>query len=145
MLLNRDGRIFAGQRIDNPRDAWQMPQGGIDPGETPTDAGLRELTEEIGVSPDMVEVLRESAAWLNYDLPRHLVRKLWKGRYRGQTQRWLALRFIGDDKDIDIRTEEPEFRAWAWIRHDDLIHRIVPFKRDIYAQVFDEFGDLLDR
>jgi putative (di)nucleoside polyphosphate hydrolase len=145
VLLNRDGLIFAGQRVDNPADAWQMPQGGIDAGESPKDAALRELGEEVGLEPGRVEVLRESAVWLPYDLPRSLVPRLWKGRFRGQTQRWFAMRFLGPDEAINIRTAEPEFRAWAWMRHDDLIGKIAPFKRDTYARVFDEFADLIGR
>jgi putative (di)nucleoside polyphosphate hydrolase len=145
MLLNRDGLIFAGQRVDNPADAWQMPQGGIDPGESPREAALRELCEEVGIGADQVEVLRESAVWLPYELPRTLVPRLWKGQFRGQTQRWFAMRFVGRDDAINIQTDEPEFRAWAWMRHDDLAAKIVPFKRDTYAQVFDEFADLIGR
>jgi len=142
VLLNGEGRIFAGQRVDNPMDAWQMPQGGIDAGESPREAALRELHEEAGIRPDLVEVLRESGRWLHYDLPGHLVGKLWGGRYRGQSQRWFACRFLGSDADIDIETEEPEFRAWAWMAPEELIERIVPFKRDTYTAVFAEFCDL---
>ncbi len=145
VLLNRDGLVFAGQRLDNPTDAWQMPQGGIDPGESPHEAALRELGEETGVAPAQVEMLRESRAWIPYDLPRSLVPQLWDGRYRGQTQRWFALRFLGSDDAIRIATEVPEFRSWAWMPHDALIDRIVPFKRDTYARVFEEFADLLER
>jgi putative (di)nucleoside polyphosphate hydrolase len=145
MLLNRDGLIFAGQRVDNPADAWQMPQGGIDEGESPREAALRELCEEAGLDPDRVEVLRESTVWLRYDLPRQLVPRLWRGRYRGQTQRWFAMRFLGPDEAINIATEEPEFRAWAWMRHDELAAKIVPFKRDTYARVFAEFAHLIGR
>jgi putative (di)nucleoside polyphosphate hydrolase len=145
MLLNAAGMVFAGQRVDNPADAWQMPQGGIDEGESPRAAALRELGEEVGLAPEQVDVLRESAVWLPYDLPRALVPRLWKGRFRGQTQRWFAMRFIGPDAAIDIATEEPEFRAWAWLRHDELMGRIVPFKRNIYARVFEEFADLVGR
>ncbi len=143
MLLNAEGRVWAGQRIDNPMDAWQMPQGGIDKGESPRDAALRELEEETGVGPAKVEIVRESSVWLPYDLPHHLVGKLWKGRYRGQTQRWFALRFLGRDDEIDIRTKEPEFREWAWLEPGMLIDKIVPFKRDTYRAVLDEFRDLL--
>ncbi len=120
-----------------------MPQGGIDAGESPREAALRELGEEVGLGAGRVEVLRESAVWLPYDLPRTLVPRLWKGRYRGQSQRWFAMRFEGSDEAIDIETEQPEFRAWTWMRHDELMDKIVPFKRDIYARVFDEFADLL--
>ncbi|MEM7684068.1 MAG: RNA pyrophosphohydrolase [Pseudomonadota bacterium] len=146
MVLNGDGRIFAGQRLDAPAGmhaAWQMPQGGIDPGETPAQAALRELREETGISPSAVEILRESDHWRDYDLPAHLVTKLWNGAYRGQTQRWFAIRYRGPDSAISIETEEPEFREWAWMAPDELVTKIVPFKRDTYTGVFDEFADLL--
>lgn len=144
MLMNRDGLIWAGQRLDNSQDAWQMPQGGIDEGETPIEAALRELGEETGIEPGDVEVLRESNTWHPYELPRPLIRKLWGGRYRGQTQRWFALRFTGEDSQINIHTREPEFSRWSWMIHADLVRKIVPFKRDTYAKVFEEFGDLID-
>ena len=143
MVLDRQGRIFAGQRLDNSMDAWQMPQGGIDKGETPREAALRELREEAGIRPALAEVLRESGHWLPYDLPAHLVHKLWRGRYRGQKQRWFAIRFLGENTDIDIEGHEPEFRTWAWMNHEELIEKIVPFKRDTYSAVFAEFRDLI--
>lgn len=143
MLIGPQGRVFAGQRIDNPGPAWQMPQGGVDPGETPLEAALRELREETGARKRHVEVLRESAAWIPYDLPADLAGRLWKGRYRGQTQKWFALRFLGTDADIDITRTPPEFSRWAWMDHRDLIDRIVPFKRSTYEQVFAEFAELL--
>lgn len=143
MLLNGAGEIFAGQRLDNSQNAWQMPQGGIDPGETPRDAALRELSEETGIDPGQVEVLRESRNWHDYDLPRTLIPRLWGGQYRGQSQRWFALRYLGPDSGINIDTHEPEFRTWTWMAHDELVECIVPFKRDTYAQVFGEFSDLI--
>lgn len=143
MVLNPAGKIFAGQRLDNSMDAWQMPQGGIDPGETPIEAALRELQEETGIAPDAVEVLRESAEWHHYDLPHVLVPRLWSGQYRGQKQRWFALRYAGPDSGISIETEEPEFRTWAWMPHHELVQKIVPFKRDTYSAVFAEFRDLM--
>lgn len=143
MLLNRDGLIFAGQRIDNTAEAWQMPQGGVDPGETPRAAALRELGEEVGLAPAHVEIIAEAAEWIPYDLPPELVGQLWGGRYRGQTQKWFLLRFVGEDADIRIDTEEPEFRAWRWMARDELIDAIVPFKRETYAKVFEAFADHL--
>lgn len=143
MVLNRRGEVFAGQRIDYPGDAWQMPQGGVDEGEAPLDAAFRELGEETGIAHDRVSLLAESSAWRPYDLPRELIPKLWKGRYRGQTQRWFAFRFLGEDHEVDIETEHQEFRAWSWISPDEVLEKIVPFKRDIYTNVFEEFRSVL--
>jgi putative (di)nucleoside polyphosphate hydrolase len=142
VILNSSSRVFAGQRIDSPYNAWQMPQGGIDKGEDPRHAALRELTEETGIPRAKVEIVRESQNWLPYDLPRDLVPRLWKGQYRGQKQRWFALRFSGADADINIETRKPEFRVWSWMAHDELLDHIVSFKLDTYRQVFAEFGDL---
>lgn len=143
VLTNAEGLIFAGQRLDSTAEAWQMPQGGIDPGEAPLDAALRELREETGVPASAVEVLAEASDWIAYDLPVELVPKLWKGRYRGQQQRWFLMRLTGDDALIDIATPEPEFRAWRWAAPDTLIDMIVPFKRATYRAVFDAFRDRL--
>ncbi len=140
LLLRSDGRIFVGQRVDTPFPAWQMPQGGIDPGETPLVAGRRELREEIGT--DKVEPLAESRFWRSYDLPPHLAERLWGGRFRGQTQRWVAFRFLGTDDDIRIDQPNREFSAWKWSEREKLIEEIVPFKRDVYVSVFDEFRHL---
>jgi len=139
MLLNREGKVFVGKRKDTP-DAWQMPQGGIDKGESPAEAALRELEEEIGTGKAVV--LAETKDWHRYDLPPHLVGKVWGGRYRGQEQKWLCCRFQGEDTDINIRTAHPEFDAWQWVGLDDLIRLIVPFKRDIYRVVVEEFRAL---
>ena len=137
VLIDSAGMVFAGRRIDNP-DAWQMPQGGIDKGESPRQAALRELDEEIGTNKG--DVVAETAGWLTYDLPSHLLGKALKGHYRGQKQKWFAMRFTGTDADIDIHSVgHPEFDAWAWLTATDLITRIVPFKRDVYAHVFEEF------
>ncbi len=142
MLIDRGGRIFVAHRIDNPSAAWQMPQGGIDAGESPRQAALRELREEVGT--DKAEILAESRNWWRYDLPAERVPQLWGGRYRGQEQRWFALRFLGEDADIDIETESPEFRAWRWAELAELPNIIVPFKRQIYREVIAEFGHLAE-
>lgn len=143
VLARADGTVFAGQRIDTPGHAWQMPQGGIDAGETPQEAGLRELGEETGLAPAHVRLVAESADWHRYDLPLDLVPRLWKGRYRGQEQKWLLYRFLGADTDICIETDEPEFSRWQWMAPDVLIDRIVPFKQDIYRAVFAGFAEHL--
>jgi len=144
MVCNRDGRVFAGQRLDSSLDAWQMPQGGIEPGEDPADAALRELEEETGIPAHAVEIAAETPDWIPYDLPHHLVPKLWNGRYRGQKQRWFLMRFLGDDRLINIATEHPEFSRWRWIAPEDLLSKIVPFKRDTYEQVIREFQSIVD-
>lgn len=141
VLINADGLVFAGRRVDTPA-AWQMPQGGIDKGETPREAGLRELREETGVKKKTVEFLAETAAWIPYDLPPHVVGKLWKGRYRGQTQKWIALRFLGEDSDIDINYKDVEFEDWRWMARDEILEKIVDFKRSTYERVFAEFDAL---
>jgi putative (di)nucleoside polyphosphate hydrolase len=143
MVYNRSGQVFAGQRLDNYRDAWQMPQGGIESGEGPEVAALRELEEETGIPPSAVEVVAESTDWIPYDLPHTLVPKLWKGRFRGQKQKWFLLRFLGDDSLVNIQTAEPEFREWRWLNVEDLLDKIVPFKRDTYARVISEFKELM--
>lgn len=140
VLVNPDGLVFSGQRLDNPSDAWQMPQGGIDPGETPLEAALRELGEETGIAPNRAKYVAEAPDWLHYDLPHDLVPRIWKGRFRGQKQKWLLFRFTGDDTDINIATAHPEFREWSWMHPDSLQEKIVPFKRDVYAAVFQTFA-----
>lgn len=139
MICNDKGRIFAGQRIDSTLDAWQMPQGGVEKGEEPRDAALRELEEETGIPAYAIEIEAETADWIPYDLPHHLVPKLWSGRFRGQKQRWFLMRFLGDDSLINIETKQPEFNRWCWLRPEDLLSRIVPFKRDTYERVIREF------
>ncbi len=142
-VMNSKGQIFAGQRLDSDYDAWQMPQGGIDPGEEPFHAALRELWEETWISRDLVERIGESQGWLRYDFPAKLAAKLWKGGYRGQEQKWFLLRFLGSDDQINIATDHPEFSEWQWMDPSELITRIVPFKHGIYTKVFEEFDQFL--
>lgn len=140
MLVNQEGRIFVGQRNDRDQDAWQMPQGGIDKGEDPRDAALRELWEETGVTSDLVTVDAETEGWVAYDLPHDVVPNIWKGRYKGQEQKWFLLRFNGSDDQVNIATEHPEFTQWKWIDPTDVVASIVPFKRAVYEQVLAELG-----
>lgn len=143
MLINQTGQVFVGQRLDNQAEAWQMPQGGIDAGETELAAAMRELGEETGVEAAAAEVLRVHAEWLNYDLPLALADQLWDGKYRGQTQKWFAMRFLGGDGDINIHTAHAEFSAWQWVGAGELPGHAVGFKRDIYRRLVADFGDLL--
>lgn len=146
MLLNHDGLAFIGRRIDMPAGlaAWQMPQGGIDPGETPRQAAVRELKEEVGT--DKAEILAESREWLHYDVPEALWAQfggMWGGRYRGQRQKWFLMRLTGEDRDINPATEHPEFDAWEWVAPARLPDLIVPFKRQLYRDVLAEFREQL--
>jgi putative (di)nucleoside polyphosphate hydrolase len=141
-LTDGRGRLFAGERRDAP-GAWQMPQGGIDAGETPIAAALRELAEETGIAPDRVEIVAETPEWIAYDLPPELVGRVWGGRWRGQRQKWVLLRFLGRDGEIDIATPHPEFSAWRWLTPEEMLAAIVPFKRAVYAEVLGRFAPLL--
>jgi putative (di)nucleoside polyphosphate hydrolase len=144
MLVSGDDRVFVGRRIDmRIGEAWQMPQGGIDPGESARDAAIRELGEEAGIAPHHIDIVAESAGELIYDLPPELIGRVWQGRYRGQRQRWFLCRFLGEDADIDIATEHPEFEAWKWIDPRELPLVIVPFKQRLYRDILAEFGPLI--
>lgn len=154
LVVNRDGLVFIGHRADGPEEPegpgtwWQMPQGGIDEGEDPAEAVYRELYEETSIRS--VSLIAESRGWIRYDLPPSLIGKAWKGRYRGQTQKWYALRFTGDDSEIDILHpggghHKPEFNAWKWARLDELTALVVPFKREVYAQIVREFEGVIGR
>jgi putative (di)nucleoside polyphosphate hydrolase len=148
MLFNKKGRVFVGRRTDGPEHvdethAWQMPQGGVDANEDPWPAALRELYEETNVTS--IEKLAESKEWYSYDIPRDIVGKAWKGKYRGQTQKWYALRFVGEDSEIDVMHpaggHEPEFVEWRWEKMERLPALVVPFKRKVYEQVVKEFRE----
>ena len=143
MLVNADGAVFVGQRRDNHQDAWQMPQGGIDAGEDIATAALRELWEETGIRPERVQVVAQTASAIPYDLPADLVPRFWGGRYRGQAQTWVLMRYLGKDDQIDIATVHPEFSAWKWVPVADLVPGIVPFKRAVYERVVAELGSLI--
>ncbi len=139
MLVNREGLVFAGQRLDSTLPAWQMPQGGIDKGETPSEAAYRELREETGVTRDLVEKVAKTHGWVTYDLPPELLGKVWGGKYRGQKQKWFLFRFLGQDDQIRIDTEPREFASWRWIDVDEMVEGIVPFKRAVYEEVVRSF------
>jgi len=145
MLLNSEDKVFVAQRIDSAIEAWQMPQGGLDPDEEPRDGALRELEEETGIKPHLVEILAAAPDILLYDLPPELMGKIWGGRYRGQAQHWFLGRFLGTDADVNLETHEPEFRAWKWANASELVDLIVPFKRELYAQVIRAFDEYLPR
>jgi putative (di)nucleoside polyphosphate hydrolase len=141
--VNSRGRVFVAQRIDTAEVAWQMPQGGIDDGETAREAALRELHEEIGT--DKARIVAVTRNWLTYDLPADLQAKVWKGKYRGQKQKWFLMRFTGEDADINLETDHPEFSTWKWLPFTHLPRVIVGFKRDIYKQVVAAFKDKVTR
>jgi putative (di)nucleoside polyphosphate hydrolase len=143
MLLNRDGKVFVGRRIDNTDEAWQMPQGGIDKGEEPWATALRELEEETGIPPHLVERIHLAPERLRYDLPEDIRHQLWGGKWKGQLQDWYLCRFTGEDGDVNIATEHPEFSHWKWIEPGELPDLIVPFKRELYRRLLSDFADHL--
>ena len=142
MMVNEKGYLFVGQRLDNNQNAWQMPQGGIDAGEDPETAAYRELLEETGVKKQDVRFVASSSKWLSYDLPEDLIPILWDGKFRGQKQKWFLFKFLGEDGDINIATEHPEFSKWKWISKENLLKEIVPFKKSVYENVLKEFKNI---
>ena len=142
MMVNEKGYVFVGQRLDNNQNAWQMPQGGIDAGEDPETAAYRELLEETGVKKQDVRFVASSSQWLSYDLPEDLIPILWNGKFRGQKQKWFLFKFLGEDGEINIATEHPEFSKWKWISKENLLKEIVPFKKSVYENVLKEFKNI---
>jgi putative (di)nucleoside polyphosphate hydrolase len=143
MLINDAKMVWVGQRLDSSLEAWQMPQGGLDPGETPREGAIRELEEETGIVASLVEIIAQAKEELTYDLPDDLIGKIWKEKWRGQRQTWFLARFLGTDADVRIETPHPEFRAWKWAAPAELPAMIVPFKQKLYEKVLEAFGEWL--
>ena len=141
MIINHKGQIFVGKRVDTKLQAWQMPQGGIEVGETPSRAAMREMEEEIGSKAG--HIIAESKNWYSYDIPKFMIPKLWDGNYKGQKQKWFLIKFTGSDDEINLATDHPEFEAWRWSDVDELPDIIIPFKKKLYKAVIEEFQSLL--
>ena len=144
IVLINNGSIFAGQRIDYKSNAWQMPQGGIEANESPIKAAVRELKEETGIKKKHVKIILESKNWINYDLPKELIPKLWNGKFVGQSQKWFAMEFLGSDSDVNINTKNPEFSKWQWMTKNKLLDSIVPFKKKVYENILSQFSAKLN-
>ena len=143
MIINSQKKIFVGKRLDHPSDFWQMPQGGIDGKENPEVAALREMEEEVGIKKNKVKLLNQLHDWYYYSIPEELAQTLWKGKFKGQRQKWFLFEFLGTEKDINIHTEHPEFSDYRWVDPEFLVPNIVPFKREIYSKLLKEFKDYL--
>lgn len=141
MIVNKDKKIFIAKRKDTKLQAWQMPQGGIDQGETPSRAAIREMEEEIGNAYG--RIISESANWYSYDIPKFLIQKLWEGNYKGQIQKWFLIEYTGQDNDINLNTENPEFTEWRWASIQELPSLIIPFKKKLYDAVIKEFAPFI--
>ena len=138
VIINNQSEIFTGRRLDNTK-AWQMPQGGIDKNEIPLEAAYREMYEETGIRKSKVTLLKQSKAWYRYDLPQEIQSKFWRGKFRGQSQKWFLFKFTGTDVDINIETKDQEFSDWKWSKKTEMLDSIVPFKRSLYQSVFKDF------
>ena len=142
IVLNSENKIFVGKRADNPIDKWQMPQGGVDKGENFISAMKRELKEETSIQN--IEILKQIDQWFEYELPKNLLGIIWKGKFRGQKQKWFVVRFIGNESEINLKTKHPEFIEWKWIKLDDLTKVIVDFKKDVYKKLVVELKKFID-
>jgi putative (di)nucleoside polyphosphate hydrolase len=143
MLINGERKVWVGQRLDSTLEAWQMPQGGLDPGESPLEGAYRELEEETGIRRELVELVEQAKDELTYDLPDDLIGKVWKEPWRGQRQTWFLMHFLGEDSDVNIATADPEFRAWKWAEPAELPAMIVPFKKKLYEDLIEAFAGWL--
>ena len=141
VLLNKNNQIFVAKRIDNPNDFWQMPQGGIDKGENPLEAAYRELNEETSIKT--VELIQEIKDEITYHLPDNLLGIIWKGKFKGQTQKWYIMRFLGEDNEINLKTKHPEFLEWKWINHENITDKVVEFKLHVYEKIKNELNKLI--
>ena len=142
VVLNKKNKVFVGKRKDNPIDKWQMPQGGVDKNEDFLSAMKRELQEETSIKS--IKILKEFDEWMEYDLPKNLLGIIWKGKFRGQKQKWFVTRFIGNDSEININTEHPEFIEWKWIAMNELPDVIVDFKKDIYKKILIKLKEFIN-
>ena len=140
IVINKDNKVFVGKRKDNPVDKWQMPQGGVDKGEELVDAMRRELKEETSIKN--IEIIKEIDGWLDYELPKNLLGKIWKGRYRGQKQKWCIVKFLGEESEINITTKRPEFIEWKWVERSQLPNIIVDFKKNVYERLVVELKNI---
>ncbi len=141
IVINNQNKIFVAKRIDNPVDKWQMPQGGVDPGEELVDAMKRELVEETSIKS--IKLLKEINRWLEYELPKNLLGRIWKGKFRGQKQKWFIVKFIGSETEINLKTKHPEFMEWKWVEIDELINVIVDFKKNVYKELIPEIKKIV--
>ena len=141
IVLNKENKVFVGKRKDNPFDKWQMPQGGVDKNENLLSAMKRELLEETSIKS--IKIIKEFDFWLQYELPKNLIGKIWKGKYRGQKQKWFLVKFLGEEKEININTTNPEFIEWQWIEKEELPNLIVNFKKDIYKKILLELKKII--